>query len=176
MSKSGRTLRKPRVKAAIEITKHGAEEERSDLRDAYENLAARSMTEDGRDQNYEEYARRLSQLDSGDLEVLRCIEGRTMPQFERHKVLEFQDLSVLRHSADTTVFEFLACIDRLEFNSLLQVNTSDRTSGRLSVRNPGVWSIDGVNYVDLRSFYAIITPLASALLEHVADLETLESG
>ena len=43
------------VQAAIEITKHGAAEERPDLREAYENLAARSMTEDEWENDYEEF-------------------------------------------------------------------------------------------------------------------------
>lgn len=60
--RSGRAPTEPRVQAAIEITKYGAAEERPDLRGAYENLAARSMTEDEWEHDYEEYVRQLGTL------------------------------------------------------------------------------------------------------------------
>ena len=177
VSKSRRTPTAPRVQAAIEITKHGAAEERRDLRDAYENLAARSMTEDGRDHTYEEYARKLSKLHSGDLAILCCVNEETKPNRSQvGEVLRLRSLADLMGSADTTEPKFLGAIDRLELNGLLQISAYHRESNSYSTRSAGNWCSDAADSVHLDLFRAIITPLGIALLQHVADLDPIDKA
>ena len=188
--KSGRTPQKPRLKAAIKITEHGAEEERPDLREAYENLAARSMTHDGWSDSYEEYARKLSGLQVGDIGLLsamyeaervkRAIDaGKNDQRKTRTSTMEAFKASEIRGISKMAENKAMGAIDRLELNGLLQVRAIP-SSGGLSrnpptqdTREPGVW-FKGTT-VGMGYFVVALTPLGVDLIEHIADLKPLDN-
>lgn len=139
VSHSVPTPRESRVNAAIEITKHGAAEERRDLLEAYENLAALSMTDEEWDHDYEEYAQKLSMLQSGDIDMLRAIHEKTKHDAEVASTDSFIFLplpDLMRH-IDAPRIRVMDIVDRLEANGLLMVRTE---SGE---REPGDWCVAG---------------------------------
>ena len=170
--KSGRVWREPRVKAAIELTKHGASEERPDLREAYENLAARSMTEDEWEHDYEEYARWLSKLQSGDIAILRSINEKTTPTLEekRDGHLRFLEMPDLIKSTGNTMTRDMEVVDRLEANGLLIVRSGVRIH-EMGERQPGNWSIPEHTGIHLKYFSVFPNPRGIALIEHIANLK-----
>lgn len=190
VSKSGRTPQKPRVQAAIEITKHGAAEERPDLRVAYENLAARSMTQDGWSDSYEEYARKLSGLQAGDISLLsamyedervkRAIDaGKNDQRKTSTSTMEAFRASEIRDISKMAEDKAMGAIDRLELNGLLQVRAIPSSGGASlhppvqNTREPGVW-FKGTT-VGIDNFVAALTPLGVDLIEHIADLKPLDN-
>ena len=197
VSRSGRTPKGPRVTAAIEITKHGAAEQRRDSRDAYENLAARAMTEEEWDHDYEEYARKLSLLQSGDIRVLRTVrensrlfsdpslmpvaflaEGSARTYADRSgKQRTIARLDYLAESSEMARWELMGAIDRLAENDLLLRQNLDSEDGRTR-RQAGGWPFvmgdDPVLTLDLDAVGVAPTPLGIALLQHIADLEPLD--
>ena len=171
VSKSGRTPKNPRVNAAISITRHGAAEERRDLREAYENVAARSMTEDHWDSTYEEYVATLSALQSGDISVLKYVLNETKPApHEKLRVWRPRSVQDLMSYDEMTELEFLDVIDRLESSNLVQVSVFDIASSKRSARTMGDWTGTDQNSVDLSLFQVIVAPLGSALLKHTSEL------
>ena len=170
VSSSGRIPKHPRFAAAIEITKHGAAEERSDLRKAYEILAARSMTDDEWDHDYEEYAQRLSKLQSGDIDMLRAIHEKTKPggEFTSTESFIFLSLLDLMKHVDTEKIRVMDIVDRLEANGLLIVRTE---SGE---RQPGNWCVAGNIGISLQYFSVLPNPRGIVLIEHIDNLEPLD--
>ena len=197
VKKSGRTPKGPRVTAAIEITKHGAAEERRDFRDAHENLAARAMTEEEWDHDYEEYARKLSLLQSGDIRVLRTVrensrlfgdlslipvaflaEGSARTYADRlGKQRTITRLDYLAESSEMARWELMGAIDRLAENDLLlrqNLDSEDGGTGKQAGGWPFVMGDDPVLTLDLDAVGVAPTPLGIALLQHIADLEPLD--
>lgn len=197
VSRSGRTPKDPRVEAAIEITKHGAAEERQDLREAYENLAARSMTEDEWGHDYEEYARRLSRLKSGDIDVLGNVRDHsnlmadvhlvqvdlipksntsTYTDFPGHERTVVTSQPIVE-SSDTARLELMGTIDRLVSNRLLLVgisDMSDRLEGTATTGQNIDWPFsmnDNVLTPDLSLISVAPTQVGIEILKHVANLE-----
>ena len=171
VSKSGCTPKTPRVNAAIAITRHGAAEERRDLREAYENIAARSMTEDHWDSTYEEYVATMTALQSGDIVILSYILNETKPAaHERLTVWRPRSVQELMSYEDMTELEFLGAVDRLESSSLVQVSVYDIATSKRSTRTVGDWTGTDQNSVDLSLFQVIVTPLGSELLKHTSEL------
>ena len=165
---SKRIPKTPRVQAAIEISKHGVAEERPDLREAYENLAARSMTEDEWGHHYEEYSQRISKLQSGDITILRAVDEETRIEHEATStgILVFMTFTRLKRHVNMTMTDIMDSVDRLEANGLLIVRTSR------GERQQGSWCIEGNNSdVSLDAFSLLPRPRGAALLDHIADLE-----
>ena len=170
---SGRTPTEPRVQAAIEITKHGAAEERPDLCEAYENLAARSMTEDEWEHDYEEYVQILSKLQSGDIAMLRSICEKTMPTTKDTREGNLRGMAMLDlvKSTDLKMTKAMGAVDSLEANGLLIVRVDGpQTEGE--ERQPGNWIVKENMGVHLGHFTVLPNPRGIALLEHIADLDT----
>ena len=170
VSQSGRSPKEPRVNAAVEITRHGAAEERRDLRQAYEILAARSMTDDEWDHDYEEYVQTLSKLQSGDIEMLRDIHEKAKHDGESTSTGSFIFLplpDLIKH-VDSATSIVMDIVDRLEANGLLIVRTE---SGE---RQPGNWCVTGNIGIGLQYFSVLPKPRGIVLLEHIDDLEQLD--
>ncbi len=197
---SGRDWTEPRVQAAIEITKHGVAEERHDLREAYENLAARSMTEDEWEHDYEEYARRLSRLKPGDISVLCAVRSHSMLFGDFHLVqvdLLAENVtstrtdhsgnertiitsSLLLDSSETAQLELMGSIDRLVVNRLLLVGIFDVAEGHVSTATTGQnidWPFtmgDNVPRPDLTAVSVAPSQVGVDFLTHIADLEPID--
>lgn len=186
VSGSGRIPWKPRRQAVIEITKHGAAEERPELREAYENLAARAMTEDEWEHDYEEYARKLSALLPGDIRLLHAIYAAEKDKYAREAgshgpennstfTPQSHRISEIAAIANLDGYKLMGAVDRLEENNLLQIRPFPKSGGvavhppQQDTRIPGLW-FKGTA-VDISSFLAALTALGVELIEHVTDLE-----
>lgn len=170
VSQSGRSPKDPRVTAAVEITRHGAAEERRDLRQAYEVLAARSMTDDEWDHDYEEFVQTLSKLQSGDIDMLRRIHEKTKQVAETTSIgsLIFLPLPDLVSHVDSATSIVMDTVDRLEANGLLIVRTE------AGERQPGNWCVTGNVGIGLQYFSVLPRPRGIVLIEHIDDLEPLD--
>ena len=189
VSKSGRKPKTPRATAAIEITKHGAAEERPDLHDAYENIAARAMTEDEREDDYEEYVHTLSQLQAGDINVLREVTKSRLSSSNPNEIAilialpEIADRLMERPdeldedpqlSRTRQLQKLLASFDRLQGNNLVNVRLTSSASD--SPRQPGDWFVRDVATLDIGQFHLAAMPLGFDLVDHIADLEPVDEA
>ena len=179
VSRSGRTPTTPRAQAAIRITEHGAAKERRNLREAYENLAARSMTEDERDHDYEGYVHMLRGLQSGDIDILRAIHAKSKrgekALFTGRSI--FLPLRDLNRCVDATITNIMDSIDRLEASRLVTVRIESRSIQIESkVRQPGEWCIEGSSDDHQGYFSVLLKPRGTVLLEHIADLDPLDEA
>jgi len=168
---SGRMPKSPRVEAFLEITKYGASEERPDLREAFENLASRAMTDEEWDHDFEHYAQKLSKLRSGDLVVLSHI-NRLM--IERDKAAmgsgvssQFPSVSQVSEYSHLDKRELMGTVDRLEVNELVQVVHQNMQFTRV----PGVWFDPSSGGISIRSYQIAPTVLGTELLGHIVGLD-----
>lgn len=174
LSTSDRTPTNPRVQAATDITEHGAAEERRDLREAYENLAARSMTEEERDHDYEGYVQILRALKSGDIAVLRAMRDDAIDsEHAVHSGLsKFIPLLILNRLVDSTFTNVMDRVDRLEAKELVTVRINSKLSRFKSrIRQPGEWSVEDLKHDQEFEFGVSLKPRGVVFLEHIADLD-----
>ena len=168
---SGRVPKSPRVEAFLAITKLGASEERPDIRDAFENLAARAMTDDELDHNYEQYALNLSRLDSEDISVLSIINRAKQIRDENPGGSDFEaqipQVSAIAEEFDLDPHELMGAIDRLEKNALVQVIVLVSGYGE---RVPGIWVDRSALGIRISSFAVAPTALGIDLLHHIESL------
>ena len=126
------------------------------------------MTEDEWVHGYEEYAQRLSKLQTGDIAVLRAIHEKTESK-RRERSLRFLGLLDLIEQVDVPKIEVMDSVDRLEANGLLIVSLESQDSP--GERQRGKWGVKESSNIELDFFSVLPSPRGSVLLEHIADLE-----
>lgn len=165
--RSGRTFKRPRDEAVITISKHGGSEERLELRDAYVNLAARAMTEDEWDHDFEAYAEKLSTLRPGDISILALI----VEVNDAGEATGFVSVSRVSELRALSEHQVMGAIDRLEKNELAQVVYDSADMSHQSNRAPGEWFCYVTNGINTAIYKVAPTVLGTELLHHVAALE-----
>ena len=134
---SGRIPKYPRVEALLEITSYGASEERPQLREAFENLAARAITDDEWDHDYEEYAHKLSKLRPEAITLLDTINSRIKTKSMLAEGTgfgpEIPRVSEVAEGLGMSNLEVMGTIDRLEMTGLVQVIHQKFSSAEIRV-------------------------------------------
>ena len=167
---SGRIPKYPRVEALLEITRYGASEERPQLRDAFENLAARAMTDDEWDHDYEEYAHKLSRLRPKDITLLDTINSRMKTKSNLAEgtgfAPEIPRVSEVAEGLGMSNLELMGIIDRLEITGLVQVIHENLQYAR----GPGVWFDPESGGLEVSRYSVAPTVLGLELLQHVSSI------